>query len=150
MEVVLLEKIENLGNLGDKVTVKAGFARNFLMPQGKAKPATAENVAEFEARRAELEKAAADALAAAQTRANAIGAVGTITIQSKVSSEGKLFGSVNNIEVVDALNAAGVDVQKSEVRMPEGPIREVGEYVIGVHVHSDIDVSVTVIVADEE
>ena len=107
-------------------------------------------LAEFEARRAELEKAAADALAAAQTRANAIGAVGTITIQSKVSSEGKLFGSVNNIEVVDALNAAGVDVQKSEVRMPEGPIREVGEYVIGVHVHSDIDVSVTVIVADEE
>ncbi|MBL4763286.1 MAG: 50S ribosomal protein L9 [Gammaproteobacteria bacterium] len=150
MEVVLLEKIENLGNLGDKVTVKAGFARNFLMPQGKAKPATAENVAEFEARRAELEKAAANALAAAQTRANAIGSLGAITIQSKVSSEGKLFGSVNNIEIVEALSASGVDIQKSEIRMPEGPIREVGEYVVGVHVHSDIDVSVTVVVTDEE
>lgn len=150
MEVVLLEKIENLGNLGDKVTVKAGFARNFLMPQGKAKPATAENVAEFEARRAELEKAAADTLAAAQTRANAISALGTITVQSKVSSEGKLFGSVNNIEIVEALSAAGVDIQKSEIRMPEGPIREVGEYAIDVHVHSDIDVSVTVVVTDEE
>lgn len=150
MEVILLEKVENLGELGDKVSVKPGYARNFLVPSGKAKPATAENLAEFEALRAELEKQAAEARATAEARREQIEALGSIEVRSVVGSEGKLFGSVGPADICDALAAAGVEVERKEVRMPEGPIREVGEQVVALHLHSDIDASVTVNVVAEE
>ena len=144
MEVILMENIENLGLVGDKVTVKAGFARNFLVPQGKAKPATAENLAEFEAHRAELERAAADARSIAERRKEAIEALGVIEISARVGSEGKLFGSVGVADICDAIEAIGGDVQKSEVRMPEGALRETGEHVVDIHLYTDIDTQVTV------
>ena len=144
MEVILMENIENLGLVGDKVTVKAGFARNFLVPQGKAKPATAENLAEFEARRAELERAAADAKAIAEQRKEAIEALGVIEISARVGSEGKLFGSVGVADICDAIEAIGGDVQKSELRMPEGALRVTGEHVVDIHLYTDIDTQVTV------
>ena len=144
MEVILMENIENLGDVGDKVTVKAGFARNFLVPQGKAKPATAENLAEFEAHRAELERAAAEARATAESRKQAIEALGVIEISARVGSEGKLFGSVGVADICDAIEAIGGDVQKSELRMPEGALRETGEHVVDIHLYTDIDTQVTV------
>ena len=137
MEVILLEKVGKLGALGDKVTVKAGFGRNFLIPYGKAVPANDANVAEFEARRAELEKAAADKLSAAEARAEQLNDK-AVTITSKAGDEGKLFGSIGVRDVADAVTAAGVEVSKSEVRLPEGPIREVGEYDISIQLHSDV------------
>lgn len=143
MEVILLEKVENLGALGDKVTVRSGYARNYLVPYGKAKYATAKNIAEFEARRAELEKAAADALAAAQARAAQLEGL-SVDISAHAGSEGKLFGSVGTQEIADAVTAKGVEVEKREVRMPEGPIRAAGEYEISLHLHSDVDVAVAV------
>ncbi|HDP88652.1 MAG TPA: 50S ribosomal protein L9 [Thioalkalivibrio sp.] len=150
MEVILLEKIENLGGLGDKVKVRAGYARNYLIPQAKAKYATAENVAEFEARRAELEKAAAEALAAAETRKAKVDGL-EVTITAASGSEGKLFGSVGTQDIADAITAAaGVEVEKREVRMPEGPVRQAGEYEFEVHLHSDVDALVKVIVDGEE
>jgi large subunit ribosomal protein L9 len=148
MEIILLEKVQNLGDLGDKVNVKPGFGRNFLIPTGKAVPATASNVAEFEARRAELEKAAADKLAAAQARADKLADL-SVTISRKASEEGKLFGSVSNIDVADAVTAAGVEISKAEVRMPIGAIRDIGEYDIDIHLHTDIDSTVKVVVAGE-
>lgn len=148
MEIILLEKVQNLGDLGDKVNVKPGFGRNFLIPTGKAVPATASNVADFEARRAELEKVAAEKLATAQARADKLAAL-TVTINRKASEEGKLFGSVSNIDVADAVTAAGVEVSKSEVRMPIGAIRDIGEYDIDIHLHTDIDSTVKVVVAGE-
>ncbi|MDT8405241.1 50S ribosomal protein L9 [Sulfuriflexus sp.] len=148
MEIILLEKVQNLGDLGDKVNVKPGFGRNFLIPTGKAVPATASNVADFEARRAELEKVAAEKLAIAQARADKLAAL-TVTINRKASEEGKLFGSVSNIDVADAVTAAGVEVSKSEVRMPIGAIRDIGEYDIDIHLHTDIDSTVKVVVAGE-
>lgn len=150
MEVILLENIENLGSLGDKVSVKSGFARNFLVPQGKAKVATAANLAEFEARRAELEKAAADALGGAQTRQQAIEALGVLEITAKVGSEGKLFGSIGNADIADTISAAGVAVEKREVRLPDGPIRTTGEHSIDIHVFTDVNCSVTISVIGEE
>ena len=150
MEVILLENIENLGSVGDKVSVKAGFARNYLVPQGKAKMATAENLAEFEARRAELEKAAAEAKATAETRKQAIEAMGVIEITARVGSEGKLFGSVGVGDICDAIESLGGDVQKSEVRMPEGALRVTGEHVIDIHLYTDIDTQVTVNIVGEE
>ena len=144
MEVILMENIENLGLVGDKVTVKAGFARNFLVPQGKAKPATAENLAEFEARRAELERAAADAQATAEARKEAIEALGVIEISARVGSEGKLFGSVGVADICEAIEAIGGDVQKSELRMPEGALRVTGEHVVDIHLYTDIDTQVTI------
>ena len=144
MEVILMENIENLGDVGDKVTVKAGFARNFLVPQGKAKPATAANLAEFEARRAELERAAEEAKATAEQRREAIEAMGVIEISARVGSEGKLFGSVGVADICDAIEAAGGDVQKSELRMPEGALRETGEHIVDIHLYTDIDTQVTV------
>jgi large subunit ribosomal protein L9 len=150
MEVILMENIENLGAVGDKVTVKAGFARNFLVPQGKAKPATAENLAEFEARRAELERAAAEANATAEERKSAIEALPVIEISARVGSEGKLFGSVGVADICDAIEAAGGDVQKSELRMPEGALRETGEHVVDIHLYTDIDTQVTVIIVGVE
>ncbi len=127
MEVILLAKVENLGDIGDKVKVKNGYGRNFLIPSGKATAATAANVAAFEARRAELEKQAAAALQEAQARADQLLALGgTIEISAKVGSEGRLFGSVGTVDIADALAAKGVTVERNEVRLPEGPIRDVG------------------------
>jgi large subunit ribosomal protein L9 len=150
MEVILLENIENLGSLGDKVAVKSGFARNFLVPQGKAKVATAANLAEFEASRAEHEKAAADALGGAQTRQQAIEALGVLEIAAKVGSEGKLFGSIGNADIADAISAAGVAVEKREVRLPDGPLRTTGEHAVDIHVFTDVNCSVTISVIAEE
>jgi len=148
MEVILLEKVENLGNLGDKVNVKPGYGRNFLIPGGKATAATEANLAAFEARRAELEKIAAEALATAESRKTAIEAV-SLTITAKAGDEGKLFGSVGPADIAEAVSNAGVKVEKKEVRMPEGPLREVGSYEIGFHFHTDVDTSLTVVVEAE-
>ncbi|MEW6692156.1 MAG: 50S ribosomal protein L9 [Pseudomonadota bacterium] len=148
MEVILLSKVENLGNLGDVVKVRNGYARNFLIPYGKAKAATKANVAEFEARRAELEKAAAEALAAAQARAAQLEGV-SVTIAGKAGTEGKLFGSIGTAEIADALTAAGHAVEKREVRLPTGPLRAVGEYDIELHLHTDVNTTVKVNVIAE-
>jgi large subunit ribosomal protein L9 len=149
MEVILLEKVENLGNLGDKVAVRSGYARNFLVPSGKAKYATAENIAEFEARRAELEKAAAEALSTAQARGEKLDGM-EITITMKSGSEGKLFGSVGTADIAEAITAAGVELAKREVRLPEGVIRMAGEYEIALHLHSDVDSSIKLTIVGEE
>jgi large subunit ribosomal protein L9 len=149
MEVILLEKIDNLGNLGDCVKVKSGYGRNFLVPSGKAAPATAENVKVFEERRAELEAAAAETLAAAQKRAETLNGV-VVTIKSRTAGEGKLYGSVNTLEVATALEEAGYEVGKNEIRLPNGPIRAIGEYPVIAHLHSDVDVDITVNVLGEE
>ncbi|HED15634.1 MAG TPA: 50S ribosomal protein L9 [Gammaproteobacteria bacterium] len=148
MEIILLEKVENLGNLGDKVNVKPGYGRNYLIPGGKAKAATETNIAEFEQRRAELEKTAAESLAAAEARIEALTAL-SITITAKAGDEGKLFGSIGNIDIAEAVNAAGVAVEKREVRMPEGPLRHIGEFEIGFHLHTDVNTSITVTVVAE-
>ncbi|MBD3755054.1 MAG: 50S ribosomal protein L9 [Gammaproteobacteria bacterium] len=143
MNVILLEKVQNLGTLGDQVSVKAGYARNFLIPQGKAKPATKENVAQFDAMRAELEKAAAAQLAVAQgVYENLNGQV--ITIESVAGDEGKLFGSVGTQDIADALAAAGFEVERRNVRMPEGALRHIGTYEIDVQLHTDVVASITV------
>jgi large subunit ribosomal protein L9 len=149
MEVILLENISNLGGLGDKVNVKPGFGRNYLVPQGKAVPATASNIAEFEARRAELEAAAAATLAAALARAEAINALGLISIAANAGEEGKLFGSVGTRDIADAVTAAGCEVDKSEVRLPEGALRELGEFEIAIQVHGDVFAAVAIAVIPE-
>ncbi|MGE5624793.1 MAG: 50S ribosomal protein L9 [Bacillota bacterium] len=149
MEVILLQKVENLGNLGDKVKVRAGYGRNYLIPQGKAKPATAKNVAEFEQRRADLEKHAAEMLSTAEQRK--VGLEGkTVTINAKAGQEGKLFGSVGTVDIAEALTAAGQKVERKEVRMPQGPIRVAGEHKVEIHLHTDVNVEVTVVVVAEE
>ncbi|MDH3633016.1 MAG: 50S ribosomal protein L9 [Gammaproteobacteria bacterium] len=150
MEVILLENIENLGSVGDKVSVKSGFARNYLVPQAKAKVATAENVAEFEARRAELEKAAAEAKATAETRKQAIEALGVIEVTALVGPEGKLFGSIGVADVCEAIATLGETVEKSEIRMPEGALRVVGEHIVDIHLYTDIDTQVTINIIGEE
>lgn len=149
MEVILLENINNLGNLGDKVNVKSGFGRNFLLPQGKAVPATEANTAEFEARRAELEAAAASALAAAQARGEAISALAQIVIGANAGEEGKLFGSIGTRDIAAAIVAAGCEVDKAEVRLPEGALRELGEYAIAIQVHGEVTVEVQVAIVPE-
>ena len=148
MQLILLQKVVNLGNLGDKVTVKPGYGRNFLVPQGKAVPATATNLAEFEARRAEYEAKAKASLEGAEGRkARLEGA--TVTISANASTEGKLYGSVGPRDIAEALTKAGMPVEKSEVVMGEGPLRHVGEFDVLVHLHADIETSVkVVIVAD--
>lgn len=144
MEVILLEKVVNLGSMGDKVSVKAGFARNFLIPQGAAKLATKQNLAEFEVKRAELEAANAEKMKVAQERAEKLQTL-SATIYAKVGEEGKLFGSIGTRDIAEALNAAGAEITKSEVRLPDtGAIREVGEYMIGLHIHADVDVEVKI------
>jgi len=148
MEVILLEKVVNLGDLGDKVNVKSGYARNFLVPHQKAVMATKEKIAEFEQRRAGLEKAAAEKLAAAQVRADALGKI-EVVITHKAGEEGKLFGSVGTQDIADAMTAAGAAVSKHEVRLPDGIIRHVGEYAIDVSLHTDVTVTVAVQVAAE-
>lgn len=148
MEVILLEKVENLGNLGDRVNVRPGYGRNYLVPHGKAKPATAENVRFFEEQRAELESRAAEALSEAQKRAEALAGL-TVTIGAKAGDEGKLFGSVGTQDIADAVTAAGVTIERHEVRLPEGPIRLTGEYEVELHLHTDVNASVNVVVAAE-
>jgi large subunit ribosomal protein L9 len=149
MEVILLQKVANLGNIGDRVKVKPGFGRNYLLPQGKAALATAANVAKFEERRVDLEKRAADDLAAARTRAARLEGH-ALTITAKVGGEGKLFGSIGTADLAEALSADGIEVERSEVRLPGGPIRLVGEHHVKVHLHSDVEVDLTVTVVAEE
>lgn len=149
MQVILLENINNLGNLGDTVDVKAGFGRNYLIPQGKAVPASEANTAQFEARRAELEAAAAQALAEAQARGEAIDALEPLEIKANAGEEGKLFGSVGTRDIADALEAVGCAVDKSEVRLPEGALRELGEYEIAIQVHGDVTAHVQLAVIPE-
>ena len=150
MEVILLEKVDNVGVLGDKVTVKSGYARNFLIPTGKAVFASAENVAAFEERRAELEKQAGEKLAAAQARKAQIEALEEgVTIAHQAGEEGKLFGSVGTADIVAAVEQKGVELHKSEVRMPEGAFREIGEYEVDLHLHADVDVTIKVAVVAE-
>ncbi len=149
MNVILLDKVENLGNIGDLVKVKPGYGRNFLIPQGKAALATPRNVKEIETRRVDLEKSAADELAAAQTRAAAMGDL-AIVIAANAGSEEKLFGSVGPVDIVEALKEVQVEVERSEIRMPDGPIHALGEYQIGVHLHSDVNAVVNVRVVAAE
>ena len=149
MEVILLENISNLGGLGDKVNVKSGYGRNYLIPQGKAVAATSANLVEFEARRAELEAAAAAVRAAAETRAEAINAFGVLTIEANAGEEGKPFGSIGTRDIADALTAAGTEVDKSEVRLPDGALRELGEFEVAIQVHHDVTAMVVVAVVAE-
>ncbi len=137
MEVILLEKVGKLGGIGDKVTVKAGYGRNYLIPRGKAAFATEANIAEMEARRAELEKAASEKVAEAEARAAKLVDV-AITIEANAGEEGKLFGSVGTAEIADAITAASTEVAKSEVRLPEGAIREIGEYDVDIQLHAEV------------
>ena len=149
MQVILLERIENLGGIGDQVKVKPGYGRNYLLPQGKAALATPINVARFEAMRAELEAKAAAELAAAQERAEKIKEV-VLTIASNAGSEGKLFGSIGTFDIVEAYERAECPIERSEVRLPDGPLRTLGEHPIEIHLHTDVTVPVTLnIVADE-
>lgn len=143
MKVILLEKIAKLGNLGDQVTVKSGFGRNYLIPQGKATAATAENIAKFEARRAELEKAAAELLATAQAKAEAIEGKRLI-IEAKQGGEGRLFGSVTSIDIIEKAKENGLDIERNEIRMPTGPIRATGEFIIPLHFHADVESEIVV------
>lgn len=149
MEVILLQKIANLGDIGDRVKVRPGFGRNFLLPGGKATLATPDNVAKFESRRAELEAQAAKDLASARERAAALEGF-ALTITAKVGSEGKLFGSIGTADIAEACAKAGHAIERAEVRLPGGPIRMVGEHVISLHLHSDIDIPVPLTVVAEE
>ena len=149
MDIILLDKIANLGGLGDKVTVKSGYARNFLFPQGKAVPATKVNVEKFEARRAELEAKIAEQHAAAQSRADKIAALGEVTIASPAGDEGKLFGSVGTRDIAAAITAAGVEVTKSEVKLPVGTLRETGEFEIDLQIHSDVTATIKLVIIQE-
>lgn len=150
MDVILLEKVENLGDLGDKVSVRPGYARNYLIPQRKAKFATEKNIAEFERRRAELEMAAAKGLVEAEGRRE--GLVGlVITIAAKAGTEGKLFGSIGTADIAEAVSvAAGISVEKREVRLPAGALRQVGEYEVEIHLHTDVNTPVMVQVIAQE
>lgn len=149
MQVILLDKVAQLGTVGDQVTVKAGFARNYLIPQGKAVMATAANIAHFEARRAELEAKAAEALAAAQARAAALANLAAIVITSKAGDDGRLFGSVGARDIADAVSAAGVQVAKGEVRLPAGALRATGEHEVKLHLHAEVNAVVTINVVSE-
>jgi large subunit ribosomal protein L9 len=151
MEVILLEKVDNLGGLGEKVSVKSGFGRNFLIPQGKAVFASAENVKLFEERRAELEQQAAEKLATAEARKAQIEALAEgVTITHKAGEEGRLFGSVGTVDIAQACSEAGVEVAKAEVRLPEGPFRVAGEYEVTLHLHSDVNAALKVNIIGEE
>jgi large subunit ribosomal protein L9 len=150
MNVILLDTVENLGTIGDLVKVKPGYGRNYLIPHGKAALATPENIKAIEARRAELEKAAAEELAAAKKRFEAINGT-ELVISANAGSEDKLFGSVGPIDIVEALEKIQIEVERSEIRMPEGPIQELGEFPIGVHLHTDVDAEIVVrVVAAEQ
>jgi large subunit ribosomal protein L9 len=148
MEVILLEKIANLGNLGDKVIIKSGYGRNYLVPQGKAVPATATKIAEFEARRADLEKAAHEKLNTAQKLGTELGKL-QIEIAHKAGDEGRLFGSIGTHNIAEAITAAGIAIEKHQIRLPHGTIRHIGEYAIDINLHSDVIVTLTIKVAAE-
>ena len=148
MEVILLEKIANLGSLGDKVSIKNGYARNYLIPQVKAVVATAKKIAEFEVRRAELEKAAAEKLATAQKRAEALSKL-SITIAHKAGDEGRLFGSVGTHAIADAIVKAGVAVEKQEIRLPHGTIRHLGDFDVDIHLHTDVNAKIAIKITAE-
>ena len=148
MQVILLEKIGNVGNLGDVVKVKEGYARNFLIPQGKAKRATPENLKAIEAKRADLEKAANEKLEAQQALATKLEGM-TITVSQKAGVDGRLFGSVTNVDIVDALKKQGVEIEKSMIRMPSGPLKQVGDHPVSVSLHTDVTTHITVGVKGE-
>jgi large subunit ribosomal protein L9 len=149
MEVILLENLGKLGSIGDKAKVKAGYGRNYLVPQGKAVFATEKNLADFELRRADLEAVAAAKLAEANARAAKVTEIGSLTITAIAGDEGKLFGSVGTRELEDALNAAGAEVSKSEINLPEGALRNVGEYSVEVQLHTEVTASITVVIEAE-
>lgn len=148
MNVILLDNVENLGGVGDLVNVKPGYGRNYLLPKGKAALATRDNMAEFEKKRAELEKRAAEDLAAAKARCDLVRGM-ELVIAANVGTEGKLFGSVGPIDIEQALEKVGVEVARSEIRMPDGPVHEIGEHIVGLHFHTDVDVEITVKVVAE-
>ncbi len=148
MEVILLQKVENLGGLGTKVNVKSGYGRNFLLPTGRAVAATKENIAAFDARRAELERHESDAMAAAVSRKGKLEAM-SITIARKAGDEGRLFGSVGAADIAKACTEAGVEVSKKQVRLPNGPLHTIGEFAITLHLHSDIDATLRLHVVTE-
>ncbi len=149
MNVILLDNIENLGSIGDLVSVKAGYGRNFLLPKGKAALATKENIKEFEAKRADLEKAAAAELTSAKARAELVQGM-ELVIPANAGSEGKLFGSIGPIDIAEAFSKVGVEVSRSEIRLPDGPLHETGDFSVGLHLHSEINVDITVKVVAEE
>ncbi len=149
MDVILLQKINKLGDLGEKVSVKSGYARNFLIPSGKATTATAENIKLFEQRRAELEKAEKQLLEKAQQRAKQLEGL-VVTIYHKAGEEGRLFGSVGTTDIADSVSKAGVEIAKNEVRLPNGALRQTGEYEIDLHLHTDVNASVQIVVVAEE
>jgi large subunit ribosomal protein L9 len=149
MDVILLQKVANLGNIGDRVKVRSGYGRNFLLPGGKATLATPDNVKRFEARREELEKVAHEHLSSAEERAAAMKDF-KLTITAKAGTEGKLFGSIGTSDIAEAATKVGFKVERSEVRMPNGPLRTVGEHSVGLHLHADIDVPLTVLIVAEE
>ena len=149
MDVILLQKVANLGNIGDRVKVKSGYGRNFLLPKGRATLATADNVARFEARREELEKLAREQLSSAEERATALKEY-KLTITAKAGTEGKLFGSIGTSDIAEALTKQGFKIERSEVRMPNGPLRMVGDHSVGLHLHADIDIPLAVLIVAEE
>ncbi|HEY0766525.1 MAG TPA: 50S ribosomal protein L9 [Steroidobacteraceae bacterium] len=149
MDIILLQKVANLGNIGDRVKVRSGYGRNFLLPQGKATLATGDNIARFEARRAELERLAREHLVSAEERAAAMKDF-KLTIHAKAGTEGKLFGSIGTSDIAEAATRAGFNVERSEVRLPTGPLRTLGEHAITLHLHADIDVPLHVTIAAEE
>jgi large subunit ribosomal protein L9 len=149
MEVILLEKVDNLGNIGDMVKVHAGYGRNFLLPKGKATLATPENIAAFDARRAELEGREAGELAAATERVAQLDSL-NLTLTANAGAGGKLFGSIGTIDIVEACSEAGVPVERSEVRLPDGPVRTTGEHEIEIHLHTDVNVKITITVVGKE
>ena len=149
MNVILLDKVENLGDIGDLVTVKPGYGRNYLLPSGKASLATPANLKEFEARRVELEKQGAEELVSAKARAELVQGM-ELVITANVGPEGKLFGSVGPIDITEACEKVGVEIARSEVRMPDGPIHEVGDFAVGLHFHSDVNTEITVKVVGDE
>jgi len=145
MEIILLQKVDNVGGIGDLVRVKSGYARNYLIPQGKATLATAENKAKFELRRAELEAKAAEELAAAQARAKKLEGL-VLKIEMQAGAEGKLFGSVGTVDIAEEIGKRGVEVERSEIRLPDGPLRVVGDHQIELHLHADVNVEIKVVI----
>ncbi len=148
MQIILMEKVVNLGQLGDVVKVKDGYARNYLIPNGKAKRATKDNLAEFERRRAELEKVQAEQLAAAQSHAEKLEGL-LVQVTQKAGVDGRLFGSVTNADISEALKSQGFDIAKAQVRMPQGPLKQIGDYPITVSLHTDVTAQITVSVLGE-
>jgi large subunit ribosomal protein L9 len=149
MEIILLQKVQNLGNIGDRVKVKSGYGRNFLLPKGRATLATPQNVAKFESRRAELEKVAREGLESAQARAKGLEGF-TLTLTAKAGGEGKLFGSVGTTDIAEGVKKSGRQIERAEVRMPNGPIRLAGEHTVQLHLHSDVTIDLPVVIVGEE